>query len=246
MDIIKYEGTTVHVPTSWEDVTLAVYEANYKREATTLRDKVAVMAGVCNIEPAVFMGWAVEAFDAVVARLGFIFEEYNAEPSPIVEINGVKFSIPCEDSLTLAQWVDAEQAHKDGTDEISTILSIVCQPVGEAYDPKLSNDRIALFKSLTMDKIQPLISFFLLRRRQFELKTEVFSKLTASTDQLAQSIAHLRKRGAGISLSQTLRAIIYFPLMLRYRYQLRKLSRSYNTKRQKRAPRKRRETSTKD
>lgn len=246
MDKIEYEGTTVQVPTSWEDVTLAVYEANYKREATTLREKVAVMAGVCGVEPAEFMGWAVEAFDAVVSRLMFIFEPHNAEPSPIIEIDGVKYSVPCEDSLTLAQWVDAEQAHKDGTDEISTVLAIVCQPVGATYDPAQTNERIKLFKSQSMSKIQPLISFFLLRRQQFETKTAVFSKLGASTDLLAQNIATFRKRGAGTKLSRIRRGITYWTLTAWYNYRLKKLLRSYSTEKLKPRQRKRRENSIKN
>lgn len=228
MTTIEYLNEVIQVPTNWGEIKLKHYENFYKDRPESTRERVALVAKICEIEPAKLLSLPADIFNIVVERSFFIFEEYIAEPSPKVIINGTTYVIPIEEKLSLGAYIDADEAQKAGTEVLSTILAIVCRPVNEAYDDELTEQRAKMFGELPMTQVWPLLAFFLRCKCVLENRTTAFTNLTQAVELLPPNILHSLKLGDGIKLLQMWRIIKYYFLIRSLRYRLRRLLRSYN------------------
>lgn len=225
---IEYEKQKIAVPTSWDDIPLNKYETFYKSRPTDHRERVDLIAMVCDVDSDTLRQWPASAFNIIVQHVAFIFKDAMDNPSPIVDVDGVNYVVAIEDELSLGAWVDAEAVQKDGIAVLSNVLAIVCRPVGEAYDDKLNEQRAAMFGAMPASKLLGVLGFFLQCRRALEAHTKTYTALQALGDQLPQSIKPLLRRGAGIKLSQIWPIMKYYVLTQLLRFQLRRLLRSYN------------------
>lgn len=229
MDKIQYLDETIEVPTGWHEVKLRAYEKHYKDKPQTLREKVVLIARICEIDENMLLEWPSDVFNVIAARTAFIFEPHTVEPKPSIKIEGVTYVIPIEEKLSLGAYIDADEVLKGDDRVLSQTLAITCRPAGETYDPDKVDARAEMFAGLSMAEVQPLLSFFLRCRGAYEARTTAFTNLTQAVDLLPLSIKAFRKPGGGISLSQTWQAIKYFCLIVLLRYRLRKCSRLYNS-----------------
>lgn len=236
---IEYEKQKIAVPTSWGDVPLSKYETFYKSRPTDHRERVDLIAMVCNVDSAQLRQWPASAFNIIVQQVAFIFADDMAAPDPVIDVDGVKYVVAIEDELSLGAWVDAEAVQKEGVAVLSNVLAIVCRPVGEAYDDKLNEARAAMFAALPASKVLGVLGFFLQCRRVLEAHTKTYTALQALADRLPQNIKPLLKRGGGIKLSQIWPIMKYYALTQLLRYQLGRLLRSYNSAGIKKSPTKR-------
>lgn len=226
---MEVNNVSIRVPSSWDDITLGDYETYYKEKPETARERVELVAKIIKVEPAQLMEWPAEIFNFIVNAISFVFEDNSAEPTPVVDVNGVSFMVNMEDKQPLGAWVDAEEAQKADTAVLSSVLSIVCRPVGEKYDYETSEQRRALFAALPMTKVLGVLGFFLQCSRALEARTEAYTKLRETVALLPPSIKPLLKRGDGIKPLRIYQTMKYAALMRSLRYQLRKLSRLYNS-----------------
>jgi hypothetical protein len=229
MTTIEYLDEVIQVPTKWEEIKLKHYENFYQDKPENTRERVALVAKICNIEPAKLLDLPADIFNIVVEHSFFIFEEFVAPPSPKVKINGVTYVIPIEEKLSLGAYIDADETQKSGENVISGILAIVCRPVGEDYDDELTEERTAMFGELPMSQVWPLLAFFLHCKNALETRTIAFTNLTQAVESLPLNILHSLKLGDGIKLSRMWQIIKYFFLIRSLRYRLRRLLRLYNT-----------------
>ena len=228
---IEYEGARVEVPESWNDIPLGFYETFYAEEPATARDRVGLVAKICKIEPERLLGWPAEVFDRIVSRLDFLFEDNPAPPSPVVEIEGVRYVVPIEDELSLGAWVDADEVQKNGEHVLSGLLAIVCRPVGESYDCRNNESRRALFASLPVGRVLPVLAFFLHCKNVSDRRIEAYTNLARTCDLLPRSISPFPSRGVGTRLLRIRPALRYWILIVLLRYRLRRFLRSCSTSR---------------
>jgi hypothetical protein len=157
------------IPQSWVEVTVADFEKVYKiisdKTEEQLQYKVIIKI-VCSVtaipEPDLLKA-PKTFFDLIVKELDFLWaKSYKYIPqSNNVLIDGVKYVFPTEGSeITLGQWVDLDEVAK-GEDAISSMLAILMLPQGEEHNSKDFYKRRDKIKALKMDKVLPLISFFL-------------------------------------------------------------------------------------
>lgn len=229
MTTIEYLDEVIVVPTNWGEIKLKDYENFYTEKPETPRERVALVAKICNIEPAKLLDLPSDVFNILVDQTIFIFEEFKADPSPSVKIDDKTYVIPIEEKLSLGAFIDADETQKSGERVLSGVLAIVCRPAAETYDPDKTEDRTQMFGELPMSKVWPLLAFFLHYKNVLEKRTTVFTNLTAAVESLPPNIWHSLKLGGGTKLSQTWRTIKYFYLMRLLRYRLRKLLRLSNT-----------------
>lgn len=229
MKTITYLEKSVNVPENWDEVTLEVYESFYKDKPETPRDRVALVSRICSTDPELILNWPSEIFVMILDITNFLWVEYIVDPSPSVKVDGVTYTIQVEEKLTLGEYIDADSAVKESDNALRNLLSIVCRPYGEKYDPDKSEERVEMFAKLPMSQVQPLLSFFLHCKNVSDQHTKAFSCLTEAVELLPPPILLLRNLGAGINLSQIWRIIKYTGLIVSLRYQLRKLLRSFNT-----------------
>lgn len=230
MTTIKYLDQVIHVPTNWDEIKLKDYENFYLDRPENTRDRVALVAKICNVEPSVFLEAPAEIFNIVVDKSFFIFEEFKAEPSPKITIDGSIYVIPIEEKLSLGAYIDADETQKAGDQIISGILAIVCRPVNEPYDDDLTEARAAMFANVPMSQIWPLLAFFLQCKSVLEARTMAFTNLAQAVESLPPSTLISVNRGGGIKLLQIWPKLKYYVLTRLLRYRLQRLLHSSNTK----------------
>ncbi len=221
MTTIEYENRRVEVPDDWDEITLGKYERISGMRTQTARERAALIAEVCDVTVEVLLDWPAEIFNRIVEITGFLYRDPGGvEPSASIEIEGVKYVVPVGDKLTLGAWVDADEVQKEGRNVLSGILAITCRPVGERYDSANNEARQLLFAGLPVDRVMPVLAFFLQRKNAFERRIEAFSLLARGIDRLARSTAGSQGRGGGIRLSRIWRRGVCWILigLLRYRW----------------------------
>lgn len=243
MKEIKYNDVAINVPENWADVKLKDYESFYKIRPKSAREKGELLAKICGIEPEILLEWPAEVFDIIVDASFFLWEERAAPPKASIELEGTLYVIAVEEKLALGAYLDALEAQKEGQPRVlSNVLAIVCRPAGEAYNPDLTNERVEMWGEVDMDRIQPLLAFFLHCSAVLERRTTAFTALHQAVGSLPQNILNLHGLGAGIRWWQIWRLMKFGILTVSLRRQLRKFSRSYSTNEIKVLPKKRRGT----
>lgn len=230
---LEYEGVEISIPENWDDITLGRYESLKFDTLGTARQRVELAAAICGVNAELFLNWPTEVFNRIVDYIGFMFENIQANPCPTVEIDGVNYAVSVEDKLTLAEWVDIEEVQKTGEAVMSTILAIVCRPVGEVYNPDNTANRQAMFAALPVGQILGVFAFFLTYKNAYDRRTAAFSNLVRLYDLLPRNTKLLRSLGGGIRLSQIWRAIRYYALMKLSYVRLQKCLNSFSTSKTK-------------
>lgn len=236
MDRIEYGTTLIQVPTSWDDITVGHYETFYGDVPVTARERAALVAKVCQVSPEEILDLPVEGFDAIVDRLGFLFADNPAAPDPVITVDGVKYIIPIEDSLSTGAWIDAEEIQKSEAGNLSGLLAIVCRPAGEAYNLDDLEARAAMFAALPVSKILGALAFFLRCTYALETNIKAFSKVAALAALLPRNIPTSLRPGGGIKLLTTWRRVRYWITIILLNYRLRQYLRTYNIEKIRTAP----------
>lgn len=229
MTTIQYLDEEIKVPDNWGEIKLRNYEGFYMDRPETLRERVAMVAKICNADVELILQWPAEIFNLIIDKTVFIFREHKVAPSPSIKIGDETYVIPVEEKLTLGAYIDADQTQKDGVNVLSNILAIVCRPAGESYDPDKTEERAEMFGALSMSEVQPLLGFFLHCKHALDKRTTVFTNLRQAVELLPPNIELLRSPGTGIRLSQTWRILKYGALIMLLRYRLRRFLHLSNT-----------------
>lgn len=161
---IEFENQTWTIPDSWQDIRLTDYEKWYLRKPETKQEYVQFVADVCKIDTQMLLDAPAQVFNIITDTIGFIFDN-EPEPSNKVNVDGRDYFVSFSDKLTLGEWVDIESVlGSDSTGKLSEILAILCRPAGEKYNPDNADERTAIFRNLTCDKVLPLVGFFYSKR----------------------------------------------------------------------------------
>ena len=230
MITLCFDEQKIKVPESWSDIRLGDYEQWFRMEPKNRLEQVAMIAGVCGIEAEVLLNNPTQVFDIICDTVKFVFEDYQGELANSIQIDGTKHSISFTDELTLSEWVDVESVFEtESENRLSDILSILCRPVGEGYDSKISDSRKAIFQDLTMDKVLPLLAFFLQQREKYQAVSNLYLEVKEQVDQFLQLTQTFVESGDGIKSLPIWQRIKYMFLMRSLKKQLSKCSDFYFT-----------------
>jgi hypothetical protein len=228
MTTIEYNNETVNVPDSWDDLRLEHYESFCFDEPETAAGKVELLAKICKVDVRVLLEWPAEIFNLITEKTRFVFGNNTEKPCPAVEIDGVRYVVPIEEHLALGAWVDVESVQKSRENVLSGILAIVCRPAGERYDSDKNEVRQAMFATLPVARVLPVIAFFLSYKTALDKHTNKLLNFSESVALLQVNIKNLLRHGDGIKLFRIWRAIRLRALMLLLNYRLLKYLRSCN------------------
>lgn len=229
MVTIEYNNDKIQVPEGWHEVKLRAYEKHYTERPETIKDKVLLVARICEIDEALLLSWPADVFNIIAEKTAFIFLEHKVNPAPSIKIDGVTYVIPIEEKLSLGAYIDADEVQKEGEQVLSQILAITCRPAGEAYDPDKTEERAAMFGACSMEEVQPLLGFFLHFKDALDKRTTAFTNLAQAVESLPPNILSSLRLGGGTRLSRTWRTVKYGVLIMLLRYRLRKCLRLFNT-----------------
>lgn len=208
---IEFDNVKLNVPESWKDIKLSDYEKWYKMSPENKMEMVVYVSEICKIDPRILLQSPTPLFNIIVEAIQFVFNQ-DFEPANKCIINGTDYFISFSDKLTLGEYVDIESVlDSDSENKLSELLAILCRPVGETYNPDLTEDRKNMFKNIPCDKILPLIAFFLNKKKKSD---GILSHCLTATDQAHQFLKDIETsviNGDGIKR---------FPIWQRIRYRI--------------------------
>jgi hypothetical protein len=229
MSTIEYDGHTLHIPTTWDDITVGHYETFWQERPNTARERVALIATICKVDPTLLLAWPTDIFNVLVEKTAFLFKDAPAEPNPAIVIDGVTYVVAVEDKLSLGEYLDAGDVQKNEPAMYSNLLAILCRPPGEEYNPDNCEARAAMFAALPVSRVQGVLAFFLHCKVALDRRTTAYTNLIQTVALLPHNIKSLRKHGVTIKLSRIWRMTTYFVLIWYLNYRLHKLLRFSNT-----------------
>lgn len=227
---IRIDNTNYNIPSEWCDVKLSSYEKWFDSEIQNKEDEVAFVSKITGIGLDVLKTFPVSFYNDLVQMIGFSFKDAKYESKNSITIDNINYSINSEEELTLAEYVDVEAVLQGNDNRLSSVLAIVCRPIGEKYDTKNLPERIKLFNNLTMDKLFPLFTFFLNLKEQSDKIMKLCLAVQETTDQLHLHTEASLKNGVGTTKLWKWRMIIYKKWIRFYQKVLLKFSISYPTK----------------
>lgn len=215
---LEFNGHVWNIPESWADIVLQDYEKWFLMKPETRRETAVFVADVCKIDPKDLFNAPLEVFDLITSTIDFVFKPDILGTANKFELNDIEYFASTSQSMCLGEYVDTEGILEGALENpLCELLSIVCRPVGEAYDANKTEERKELFKSLTMDKALPVIAFFLHKKKSSERITNHCSKVIQEASQFLRVTKAFVTNGDGIKL---------FPIWqgIRYSYLTRSLA----------------------
>lgn len=183
MITIEFDNNKQQVPSGWNDITLGDYEKWHMKKPQSKSDYVRYVADVCKLDADLLLNSPTQLFTVITEAIGFVFDT-EFEPEGMVEIEGRKYFVPLSEKLTLGEWVDVEAVmESDDENKLSELLAILCRPAGEDYNTELTAERKELFMAQSCEKMLPLISFFLFKKKRSD---EILNHFLTVRDQAAQ------------------------------------------------------------
>ena len=187
-----------NVPTSWDEVTLGQLQALDALNGSTpsLSQVVSVLSGRSIDEVDAL---PVQFANALLAKMSFITERPEIEPSVSCEIGGERYSVNVVEDMKLGEFVAVETVLSADKDDVAGVLAVVCRKSGEVYDTEFENKVVEERKKMFLDapctKVLPVVAFFLLRwelsencsRRYSAMKEEALNLTQTCIDSLASS-----------------------------------------------------------
>lgn len=227
---ISFDGQEIAVPEAWKDIRLGDYERWMLRNPTNKVEQVELVADICGIDAGVLLNNPTQLFDVVAEIIRFVFQDFDGDVSNSILIDGVDYRIANTDELTLAEWVDIESVlANESNDRLSDILSILCRPAAEVYDSKKAEMRKEMFSKLTMDRVLPLLAFFLHQRKKYQTVLNLYSEAEEEVNRYLQLIHSLAESGDGIKSLPIWQRIKYGYWTRSLKKQLSKCSDFYST-----------------
>ena len=206
---IEFDNVKLDIPTSWGDINLSDYEKWYLLKPENRFEMVQYVADICKIDAKLLMQSPTQIFDIISDAIHFVFDQ-DFEPQNKCNIDGTDYFISFSDKLTLGEYVDIESVlESDSDNKLSELLAILCRPAGEKYNPDLTEERSLLFKNISCDKVLPLISFFLLKKKKSDEILNHCLTVTAQAELFLKDIGTFVQSGDGIKR---------FPIWQRIRY----------------------------
>jgi hypothetical protein len=207
--VIKFDNVRLEIPGSWKDVSLEEYEKWYTLKPESRMEMIVYIAEICKIDARVLLQSPAPLFNTIVEAIQFVFNQ-DFKPASKCNIGNRDYFISSSDKLTLGEYVDVEAVlESNSKNKLSEVLAILCRPKDEKYNPDSTEQRKNMFKNISCDKILPLISFFLLKKKKSEAIFLHCLTVTAQANQFLEDTETFVINGDGIK---------QFPICQRIRY----------------------------
>lgn len=206
-EVIKDFGSW-NVPTSWNDITLKIYEEieryyEGKDEKFDVRDVLNILTDKTEDE---INALPAEFLDVILTHLIFLtLTPEVGEPTNKIVIDGEEYSINFMEKLKLGEYVAIDNILKADKHDYASILAILCRKEGEIYDStyeaEVFDKRKEMFENQPVTKILPIVSFFLDLYITLETPSQLYSQVESAISHIQQTIDSSQKIGASKRLS---------------------------------------------
>lgn len=154
------------IPTSWDDITLLQFQdicRMYDGDKPTMLDFISYFTEKPKDE---LEQYPTPIIMELTKQLSYLDKDITkVNPNNEVEINGDVYRINKEEEMKFKEFVDSQTIMQNDSRNYAMLLAVLCRKKGEVYDDgfisiKL-NERVRMFESAPINKVTPLISFFL-------------------------------------------------------------------------------------
>lgn len=195
---ILYDFGEWNIPEKWEDVTLEKFTklmSKTENGVNDVRDVIAIMADRTmedvNLLP-------VDFVESLMARLTFLNKSPEYENKNEIIIDDEVYHINVLEKLKFGEYVDVNSAIQGDNLNYAAFLGILCRKEGEEYDDDFIanklDERIEMFNKQPINKILPVIGFFLALFATSETCSQLFlTEAEQTTNQLLQETENLWK-----------------------------------------------------
>lgn len=206
----KYNFT--NVPKSWNDISLKKFqELTQLYENDNTPSDIELIAFFCNVETDYIKDAPVAVINEVMQYMSFINTPISETTDNKIVINDEEYKINTTDDLKFGEYVDLQTVIQNDKNNLAAMLGILCRKKDEDYNDDFIAStlpsRIALFESLPVTAVYPLVNFF----AQCLLVSATISQqysLKNLVNQQAELIEHSLKNGDGKRHSLVLRKMI--------------------------------------
>lgn len=199
------EQYNFNIPTRWEDITLKAFQdikrlyAQYEGSTPPAYKLIALLSGEDETKIKEAQALVVEA---VMEEMTFLVTPITDEISNKIEVDNTTYVINNEEKLRFGEFVDCNTVLEADNANLAAILGIVCRKEGELYnDDFIANtldSRVSMYEQQSMDKIQPLINFFLNASTTSEQTIQSYLKaLEVQTSHILEHYENSMKNGTG-------------------------------------------------
>lgn len=168
MDNNKIDYGKWNIPTSWDEITLKMFEdiERYYSDTDKKFDAREVLHIFTNKTVDEINALPLELTEILMNKLLFLQEKpKDVEASNKVKIDGEEYVINVMEKLKTGEYISIDTIMKGDKYDYGSILAVICRKEGEVYDSKFEAEmfekRKEMFEKQPITKILPIIGFFL-------------------------------------------------------------------------------------
>lgn len=216
MKVIKVNGFEYNIPTSWQDVSIEMYQRFLKVEKGDVSAQLECLTG---IDKELISQSNILALSPLLEVMSKLLE---TKPSEQLQLkfthNGHEYEIMPNESLTFGQLVDWEVIITKGNimDSLHLLIAIRTVKPTEKYTAELVNERADQFKSLPINIANGYAAFFLNLPKNTEMLSEYSSLLEEEVKNRMNTLWHSIKNGTGTQRFTALQKMILLKLRMCY------------------------------
>ena len=210
MDKIEYGE--IHVPTSWDELTLKKYQEieryyDDKEKQFDVRDIIHILI---DKDMDFINSLPMEFLEIIYNKAAFLMEEPpEVEKTNRIVIDGEEYVINVMEKLKLGEYVAADMVIKNDRHDYASILAILCRKKGEVFDSKfeaeLFEERKKMFEQQPVLRIFGITAFFLDLYTLSEIPSQLCMKVDEGLSHIANQLKNSTKIGGFKKLYMTWR-----------------------------------------
>ena len=193
------------VPSSWDDLTLGKFQElerlydgdDDKERKFDVRDVLDLMTDRTKDE---INELPIEFTDSLLRKMYWLHEQPDfGKPSNKITVDGVQYTVHNENEMKFGEYVALDTAMKGDKHNYAAMLAILCRKDGEIFDAKFENEilpsRIEFWKNVSVMKVMPIVSFFLLLSRMSLQGSQLSSEIQEGINHILKHIETSKQNG---------------------------------------------------
>lgn len=191
-----------NIPTSWDDITLKMFEdiERYYSDTDKKFDAREVLHIFTDKSIDEINELPIEITEMLMNKLLFLQEKpKDVEASNKVKIDGEEYVINVMEKLKTGEYISIDTIMKGDKYDYGSILAVICRKEGEVYDSKfeaeLFEQRKEMFEKQPITKILPIIGFFLNLYVTLRIPTQLSLEVEAELNRIQKRIETSERLG---------------------------------------------------
>lgn len=191
-----------NIPTSWDEITLKMFEdiERYYSDTDKKFDAREVLHIFTDKSIDEINALPLELTEILMNKLLFLQEKpKDVEASNKVKIDGEEYIINVMEKLKTGEYISIDTIMKGDKYDYASILAVLCRKEGEVYDSKFEAEvfeqRKEMFEKQPITKILPIIGFFLNLYVTLKIPSQLSLEVEAELNRIQKHIETSERLG---------------------------------------------------